>query len=136
MVHEKKVYELTIFGMDILSLDLNHWCQPNSKKSAASILFAMMIHWPIKSIEELWTPNLKYYTGFDDAKDLLTTTKVMLETLRKCLSDQDHDFSLTIKYYSVSRHNGLLSKINETDVHVVIQYTEDLLNEIDSAVFY
>ena len=137
IVHEKIVYELTIFGMDFLSLDLDYWCEPHSKKAAASILSAMMVHWPLKTIEELWTPNLKYYTGFEDVKDFISMTREILKGLGKALQDDKCDCSLTTKYNSVSRHEGLLSKIDGTWVYCALQYSDDILEEADnSGVFY
>jgi len=137
IVHEKIVYELTIFGMDFLSLDLDHWCEPHSKKAAASILSAMMVHWPLKTIEELWTPNLKYYTGFEDVKDIISMTRDILKGIGKALQDEKHEYSLTTKYNSVSRHEGLLSKIDGSMVYAAIQYSDGILEEMDnSGVFY
>ena len=118
--------------MDYLSLDLDHWCEPHAKKAAASILSAMMVHWPLKTIEELWTPNLKYYTGFEDVKDIIPMTQDILYALKRALLDDNHDCSLTVKYNSVSRHEGLLSKIEETNVFCAIQYLEDINQETDS----
>ena len=78
----RNVRELSLLLMDFQIVRLELWVKSTAKKAALAVLGALAILKRPKNIDELWTPNMIYYTGFDFAelreecidllKDLLT----------------------------------------------------------------
>merc|ERR1711962_434223 len=126
-------YELSILFMDAMVLKL--WDDDQdartSKKAAVAVFTALMITQLNKNVdgrfdvdysdaeeteylplvEKIWTPNMKHY-AWKNYRDLIPMSKCMLNILKTILRDSQNDFALTAKYKSVSRHGGLLQKLN------------------------
>merc|ERR1712180_263553 len=126
-------YELSIPFMDAMVLKLwdDHQDARTSKKAAVAVFTALMItqlnknadgHFDVDYsdaeeteylplVEKIWTPNMKHY-AWKNYRDLIPMSKCMLNILKTILRDSQNDFALTAKYKSVSRHGGLLQKLN------------------------
>ena len=120
------VYELSILFMDAMVQKLELWNESCSKKAAICVLASLLVFdKESKSLDEIWTPNLKYY-AWDDAKSLLPTSIFMLNTLIRVLKDatSTREFSISIKYSSVSRHRGFLSTLSVSQVRRAIERAE------------
>lgn len=111
-------YELTIMTLDAMAVNTALWEKSMPIKASICVLSALLVTDEKQlSVEELWSPNLKYYTGIDDLmKEHSETVELMLRTIGKILKDTDREFSLTAKYTSQSRHSGLLKKLTYNQV--------------------
>ena len=78
-----------------------------------------------EKIEKIWTPNMKHY-AWKNYRDLIPMCKCMLNILKTILRDSQNDFALTAKYKSVSRHGGLLQKLNPEWVDDVDKFIKTL----------
>ena len=76
-------------------------------------------------VEKIWTPNMKHY-AWKNYRDLIPMSKCMLNILKTILRDSQNDFALTAKYKSVSRHGGLLQKLNPEWVDDVDKFIKTL----------
>ena len=76
-------------------------------------------------VEKIWTPNMKHYV-WKNYRDLIPMSKCMLNILKTILRDSQNDFALTAKYKSVSRHGGLLQKLNPDWVDDVEKFIKTL----------
>jgi len=111
-------YELSILFMDAMVLKL--WDDDQdartSKKAAVAVFTALVLTdveatEDLPRVEKIWTPNMKHYV-WKNYQDLIPMSKCMLNILKTILRDSQNDFALTAKYKSVSRHGGLLQKLN------------------------
>merc|ERR1712179_413029 len=112
------VYELSILFMDAMVLKL--WenaqdaCTP--KKAAVAVFTALLLTkldtCTFNVVEKIWTPNMVHYV-WKDYRDLIPMSKCMLKILNTILEDSKNEFALTAKYKSVSRHAGLLQKLDQ-----------------------
>ena len=119
-------YETTILFMDCLVPNVTMWNDRTCRKAASAILAALILHdGEKKTIADVWNPNMVYYV-WPSYKELLPTVKHMYKVLIRLLREENRSSSLCIKYFSESRHNGLLSKscISLDKVKAALAYTQ------------
>lgn len=125
-------YELTILFLDGMMLNTSIWKKPMSIKVAICVLTALILtDENSRSIVELWSPTMKYYTGIEDTKEMLPTVQLMLKILGRIMDDREHcepEHHLTIKYSSNSRHFGLLRKLTRRRLKAADLLIESSLN--------
>lgn len=131
--------EIAIFAMDSLTLNLHFWLEKSIKKASACVLICILVrHFsdrnrPYKSLEELWTANMKYYAWFNP-NELIEMVTYSLEFLvesvdfnRRMNKIKPDKFSmpLTIKYSSASLHNSLLKEIDADAVKKALFFAKE-----------
>ena len=88
-----------------------------------------------QALEDIWTPNMRYYV-WSDYNDLIPMTKCMLRVLKSLLRDTEDDFGLTVKYKSVSRHQGLYQKLSLDRVFEVENFLKNSWQRFDETLWY
>ena len=108
------IRELTLLLMDLQIPYIDQWSQKTCKKAAVAVLGALTLTKPTNDINELWTPNMIYYTNYEfielrsDVIYLLKKFNDVIENIEYCVTE---------KYRSQSQHNGFLrnTKLINTD---------------------
>lgn len=124
-------FELSILFMDIMVL-ISPVGDTTAKKAAASVFSALIIkncqmdnEDSSDNLSDIWTPNMRHY-AWPSYQELLPLTKLMLKTLKKIKEDEKRDLSITMKYYSESRHHGLLNQVRHHEVDFALNYIDAL----------
>ena len=118
-----EVRELAILLMDLQIPSIALWTLNTSRKAAVAVLGAMLVmkFTASSTIEDIWTPNMVYYTGYKvdalraDCMDLLQRLVEIIGEIEYCIIE---------KYRSHSQHHGFLRNtkvINADKVRKVIE---------------
>ena len=118
-----EVRELAILLMDLQIPSVALWTLNTSRKAAVAVLGALLVmkFTASSTIEDIWTPNMVYYTGYKvdalrvDCMDLLQSLVEIIGEIEYCIIE---------KYRSQSQHHGFLRNtkvINADKVRKVIE---------------
>ena len=122
-------YEISILAMDILVLERKFLNENSLKKAAAAVMAARKILWAMDEIDghdEIWTPNLKYYSTYEkNSENLEEMVKHIMMSVKQLLGkihvQGDERPNLVIKYTSRSKHRSLLNNMIGIGYHKIFK---------------
>ena len=103
------VRELAYLLMDLQIPSVATWTFSTSRKAAVAVLGSLVVlkSSSVSSIEEIWTPNMIYYTGYK-VDELVGACAELLRVLVQNM--ENLEYCVTEKYRSQSQHHGFLRK--------------------------